>query len=167
MMPEILFGSTNGRNTYEILASPAYIHMVGQREEFSHNDFKKINDVYCSQKCTKKLKECKNNGYPGRDCNDCICPVGYTGKKSIDTRAGSNVALVVEKVETEELIPCVQNKGLEIKYRHDKGATGLVLCGSYENIIIPPTFSRTLLIYHGLEESHEVRISYKERKRKK
>uniref|UniRef100_A0A0N5BTP7 Astacin domain-containing protein n=1 Tax=Strongyloides papillosus TaxID=174720 RepID=A0A0N5BTP7_STREA len=203
MMPEISFGSKNGRNAYEVLKSKAYIHMVGQREEFSHNDLKKINDVYCKGLCARKFKGCKHGGYFSSDYCVCNCPPGYAGKTctkiaksvgycgrkkrlfateskrrlvlkgkkkcviAIDTRAGRNVALVVEKVETERLLPCVQNKGLEIKYRYDKGATGLVLCGSYRNISIPPTFSRTLLIYHGLENNHEVRISYREVKRRK
>uniref|UniRef100_A0A0N5B500 Astacin domain-containing protein n=1 Tax=Strongyloides papillosus TaxID=174720 RepID=A0A0N5B500_STREA len=87
------------------------------------------------------------------------CVIGFYSKPR------TNLALVVKKVKTTKRTPCVENKGIEIKYRHDKGATGLVLCGSYKDVVIKPTFSRAVMIYLGQNKDDMITLSYREVRR--
>uniref|UniRef100_A0A0N5BL85 Metalloendopeptidase n=1 Tax=Strongyloides papillosus TaxID=174720 RepID=A0A0N5BL85_STREA len=202
MMPPLRYGTKNNQKAYETLESPYYENMVGQREEYSHNDLKKINDVYCGGLCVRKAKNCKHGSYPSPDCGVCNCPLGYAGKTctalassfgncghtslsatrkvktlvlkghvkciiAINSKAGTNVAITVKSMKTDKFSPCVEGRGLEVKYRHDKGATGLCLCGSYKNVPIPPTFSAALVMFHGNKDDHELHLTYQEVKRKK
>uniref|UniRef100_A0A0N5CBC4 Metalloendopeptidase n=1 Tax=Strongyloides papillosus TaxID=174720 RepID=A0A0N5CBC4_STREA len=47
MMPNITEGAIKGKKAYGTKGSKYYEYMVGQREEFSFSDIKKINDVFC------------------------------------------------------------------------------------------------------------------------
>uniref|UniRef100_A0A0N4Z3G8 Metalloendopeptidase n=1 Tax=Parastrongyloides trichosuri TaxID=131310 RepID=A0A0N4Z3G8_PARTI len=59
-----------------------YNDMLGQRDDYTHNDIKLLNDWYCGNKCTPKVKGCKNGGYPDPlVCGQCRCPRGYAGKQ--------------------------------------------------------------------------------------
>uniref|UniRef100_A0A0N5BZD6 Metalloendopeptidase n=1 Tax=Strongyloides papillosus TaxID=174720 RepID=A0A0N5BZD6_STREA len=200
MMPNITEGAMKGKKAYTTKGSKLYENMVGQREEFSFSDIKKINDVFCGGQCGKKLRNCKNGGYPSPNCGICNCPSGYKGKycEKLEASQGdcgkrflyakrreqtltlkglkkcvigfyskprTNLALVVKKVKTTKRTPCVENKGIEIKYRHDKGATGLVLCGSYKDVVIKPTFSRAVMIYLGQNKDDMITLSYREVRR--
>uniref|UniRef100_A0A0N4ZD33 Metalloendopeptidase n=1 Tax=Parastrongyloides trichosuri TaxID=131310 RepID=A0A0N4ZD33_PARTI len=61
---------------------PAYRNMMGQRYDFSFNDYKLLNLHYCKKKCGKKPIVCDNNGYPDpNDCTRCKCPTGFRGSK--------------------------------------------------------------------------------------
>uniref|UniRef100_A0A0N4Z3G7 Metalloendopeptidase n=1 Tax=Parastrongyloides trichosuri TaxID=131310 RepID=A0A0N4Z3G7_PARTI len=71
-----------------------YNDMLGQRNDFTHNDLKLLNDWYCGNKCTPKVKGCKNGGYPDPlVCGQCRCPRGYAGKTctSVEKREGCGV----------------------------------------------------------------------------
>ncbi|CEF69886.1 Astacin-like metalloendopeptidase [Strongyloides ratti] len=199
MMPSQSYKAKKGKKAFNILAEPEYENMVGQRGEFSHNDLKKLNDMYCGNRCVKKLKGCKNGGYPNPDCGKCLCPNGYTGKFctqtqkgfgkcanlwlkatkkvkklsikgiakcyiSITSKPGTKVAIHVVNGLTLDKKPCNDNTGLEIKYRHDRGSTGLCLCGSFKNVTIIPTFSQALLIYYGDRDNNYVNLEYHEYK---
>uniref|UniRef100_A0A0N5A3B3 Metalloendopeptidase n=1 Tax=Parastrongyloides trichosuri TaxID=131310 RepID=A0A0N5A3B3_PARTI len=101
-----LEGSKNGKPTYKSKLHVMYNKMLGQREEFSHNDIKLLNDYYCSGKCPNKVKGCANGGYPDPiHCGRCRCPRGYSGKlcmniKKSDKGCGRNILIATPKSMT-------------------------------------------------------------------
>uniref|UniRef100_A0A0K0FCX5 Astacin domain-containing protein n=1 Tax=Strongyloides venezuelensis TaxID=75913 RepID=A0A0K0FCX5_STRVS len=51
---------------------------------------------------------------------------------------------------------------LEIKYREDKGLTGLLLCGNRKNISFPSLSSKVIVLYSGFNFNVNLTFSYKE-----
>uniref|UniRef100_A0A0K0FQJ6 Metalloendopeptidase n=1 Tax=Strongyloides venezuelensis TaxID=75913 RepID=A0A0K0FQJ6_STRVS len=187
MMPNITEGAKPGKKSYRTKGSKLYENMVGQRGEFSFNDLKKINDVFCGGRCSPKCGACEcPTGYSGKYCEKLAASQGDCGKRFLFakkreqtltikgtpkcvigfySRPRTNLALVVKKVKTTKLTPCIDNKGIEIKYRHDKGATGLVFCGTYSNVVIKPTFSRAVMIYYSHNKDDMISLTYREVRR--
>ncbi|CEF69919.1 Astacin-like metalloendopeptidase [Strongyloides ratti] len=78
---ERTYFSANGKPTYSSKLNPVYDKMLGQRNDFSFNDIKLLNDMYCGKRCPKKIKGCINGGYPDpKNCDSCKCPPGYRTK---------------------------------------------------------------------------------------
>uniref|UniRef100_A0A0N5B205 Metalloendopeptidase n=1 Tax=Strongyloides papillosus TaxID=174720 RepID=A0A0N5B205_STREA len=189
------YNSKNKKNTIEA-HKPYYNMMMGQRDEFSFNDYKLINRHYCSKICKSKLV-CHNSAYQDiNNCGVCKCPNGYKGKycqdiESSDPKCGQTqlqaykkvhylkfkgkntctylitapknrkVKLNIILVKTMDKKICTPKSGLEVKYRKDKGAAGLNLCGTYKNIELKSK-SRTVLIqYNGKRDDNQFLISYK------
>ncbi|KAI6170121.1 Zinc metalloproteinase [Aphelenchoides besseyi] len=76
---------------------PNYQSTMGQRNELTFNDVKKINSAYCASSCPFPLK-CRNSGYYLRNCQRCICPTGLGGKHctkaaKTKTECGSEINL--------------------------------------------------------------------------
>ncbi|KAL3102513.1 hypothetical protein niasHS_001255 [Heterodera schachtii] len=58
---------------------PSYQYTMGYRGGLSFKDAKMINLHYCSKVCPSDLA-CKNGGYTNpNNCNQCLCPAGYSG----------------------------------------------------------------------------------------
>uniref|UniRef100_A0A0N4ZDX2 Metalloendopeptidase n=1 Tax=Parastrongyloides trichosuri TaxID=131310 RepID=A0A0N4ZDX2_PARTI len=57
--------------------------------------------------------------------------------------------------------PCAEGLGLEIKNRHDKGTTGLCLCGKNENVKMKGIFSQVFVQYHGENDDDFAILKYK------
>ncbi|CEF69931.1 Metallopeptidase, catalytic domain-containing protein [Strongyloides ratti] len=58
-----------------------YHKMCGFKNEFSFNDYKLLNSLYCQNECTYTCIPCQNGGYQNpKFCDSCICPPGYKGK---------------------------------------------------------------------------------------
>uniref|UniRef100_A0A0N4Z8E9 Metalloendopeptidase n=1 Tax=Parastrongyloides trichosuri TaxID=131310 RepID=A0A0N4Z8E9_PARTI len=77
-------------------------NMLGQQYELSFNDYKILNNYYCSKNCKKSKIKCKNNGYlNSNNCKSCICPNGYVGKRceniQINKKECGNNTLVARK----------------------------------------------------------------------
>ncbi|KAL3087732.1 hypothetical protein niasHS_008032 [Heterodera schachtii] len=50
--------------------------------ELSFKDAAIINKIYCDENCKNTENKCQNGGYPNpKNCNQCLCPVGYGGEK--------------------------------------------------------------------------------------
>lgn len=75
------YGSKNNKPVFKAKISSYYNEMFAKFDYFSHNDKKFLNDIYCSNKCKKKISKCENGGYPHPSCTKCICPRGFEGKK--------------------------------------------------------------------------------------
>uniref|UniRef100_A0A0K0FQ45 Metalloendopeptidase n=1 Tax=Strongyloides venezuelensis TaxID=75913 RepID=A0A0K0FQ45_STRVS len=75
------YGSKNNVHAYKSKLSPYYIRMNGKIQEFSYNDIKLLNDLYCDEICKNKIKGCKNSEYPSNKCTVCRCPKEFTGKQ--------------------------------------------------------------------------------------
>uniref|UniRef100_A0A0K0FQD4 Metalloendopeptidase n=1 Tax=Strongyloides venezuelensis TaxID=75913 RepID=A0A0K0FQD4_STRVS len=73
------FASKNGKPVYQSKISPYYEQMAGKFEDFSYNDKKILNDLYCNGLCYDKHKICKNNGYLSGSCKSCTCPLVFSG----------------------------------------------------------------------------------------
>ncbi|CEF69553.1 Astacin-like metalloendopeptidase [Strongyloides ratti] len=80
----------------------------------------------------------------------------------IKSQVGTRIEIDLKSVNTTEIIPCFENMGLEIKYRLDKGTTGLCLCGKYENIKLISDDNTVLISYNGKNEKHNFILKYKQ-----
>ncbi|KAL3114050.1 hypothetical protein niasHT_014953 [Heterodera trifolii] len=50
--------------------------------ELSFKDAAIINKIYCNENCKNVENRCQKGGYPNpKNCNQCLCPVGYSGEK--------------------------------------------------------------------------------------
>ncbi|KAL3088723.1 hypothetical protein niasHS_008942 [Heterodera schachtii] len=50
--------------------------------ELSFKDAAIINKIYCDENCKNTENKCQRGGYPNpKNCNQCLCPVGYGGEK--------------------------------------------------------------------------------------
>ncbi|KAL3121308.1 hypothetical protein niasHT_008290 [Heterodera trifolii] len=50
--------------------------------ELSFKDAAIINKIYCDENCKNVENRCQKGGYPNpKNCNQCLCPVGYSGEK--------------------------------------------------------------------------------------
>ncbi|CEF70658.1 Astacin-like metalloendopeptidase [Strongyloides ratti] len=56
---------------------------------------------------------------------------------------------------------CIENKGLEIKYRKDKGAMGLNLCDRYKDIYLKSEDNNVLIQYKGYRHIDTAIIEFK------
>uniref|UniRef100_A0A0K0ERP1 Metalloendopeptidase n=1 Tax=Strongyloides stercoralis TaxID=6248 RepID=A0A0K0ERP1_STRER len=57
-----------------------YAYTMGQTSQPSFLDYKKLNYLYCSNKCKQKKTNCFNGGYPDpNNCNKCKCINGFAG----------------------------------------------------------------------------------------
>ncbi|KAL3119817.1 hypothetical protein niasHT_005877 [Heterodera trifolii] len=128
--------------------------------ELSFKDAAIINKIYCNENCKNVENRCQKGGYPNpKNCNQCLCPVGYSGEKcemvENDGKCQTDGATEIEadwqirtlkprpkdgkKVITklkwlnEKVLNCGDPCGtfrVEIKYRKDKRARGAFICCS-------------------------------------
>uniref|UniRef100_A0A1I7SG82 Metalloendopeptidase n=1 Tax=Bursaphelenchus xylophilus TaxID=6326 RepID=A0A1I7SG82_BURXY len=71
--------SYNGHPSIRAI-DPNYQMTMGQRQELTFNDVKKINLAYCPFRCLLKL-DCQYSGYTDpKDCSKCRCPSGLSGQ---------------------------------------------------------------------------------------
>ncbi|CEF69887.1 Astacin-like metalloendopeptidase [Strongyloides ratti] len=80
MLQNTTYGSKNGQPVFNSKLSPYYDYMIGQRNDYSHNDLKLINSFYCPNFCITKIEPCFNGGYPHPYCQACVCPEGFEGR---------------------------------------------------------------------------------------
>uniref|UniRef100_A0A0N5BUR6 Astacin domain-containing protein n=1 Tax=Strongyloides papillosus TaxID=174720 RepID=A0A0N5BUR6_STREA len=58
---------------------PYYENQISKYNDFSFNDYKRLNLLYCKDIC-KKSKTCGNYGYYGNNCDSCECFYPFHGK---------------------------------------------------------------------------------------
>uniref|UniRef100_A0A0K0FI60 Astacin domain-containing protein n=1 Tax=Strongyloides venezuelensis TaxID=75913 RepID=A0A0K0FI60_STRVS len=69
---------------------------------------------------------------------------------SIKSKNGKKVHFNIENLYKPHVQDCNRNVILIVKYREDKGAGGLSLCGNYTNISFPPLSSEVYFIYSNI-----------------
>uniref|UniRef100_A0A0N4ZLS5 Metalloendopeptidase n=1 Tax=Parastrongyloides trichosuri TaxID=131310 RepID=A0A0N4ZLS5_PARTI len=152
------------------------------------NDTCKDSQVVCKNSGylnPNKCNECKcPNGYIGttceyieisdRDCDnaeliatnqiDSLFKVGYKNCTfRIKSLSGNKIIIYVKEINTNEEKPCLENNGLEIKYRKDKGAMGLCLCGYYNrSFMLTSENDEVLVMYRGKTMFNYFQIMYHE-----
>uniref|UniRef100_A0AAF5D3J5 Metalloendopeptidase n=1 Tax=Strongyloides stercoralis TaxID=6248 RepID=A0AAF5D3J5_STRER len=132
----------------------------------------------------KNCEKCKcPNGYIGNNCekivgNDKKCGslqlinshknprnIIIKGNKSCTylIKAPNNyvIKLNIKDVLLTKQRFCIEKKGLEIKYRKDKGAMGLNLCDRYKNIYLKSEDNNVLIQYNGYKNIDKAVIRYK------
>uniref|UniRef100_A0AAF5D3V6 Metalloendopeptidase n=1 Tax=Strongyloides stercoralis TaxID=6248 RepID=A0AAF5D3V6_STRER len=80
----------------------------------------------------------------------------------IKSKIGTKIKITLISLNTKEIIPCFENMGLEIKYRLDKGTTGLCLCGKYKNIQLNSDDNTVLIQYNGENKNHHFILKYQQ-----
>uniref|UniRef100_A0A0K0FWU4 EGF-like domain-containing protein n=1 Tax=Strongyloides venezuelensis TaxID=75913 RepID=A0A0K0FWU4_STRVS len=80
---------------------------------------------------------------------------------SIKAKKGKKVQFNILNLTSSIKNDCKLGFGLEVKYRKDKGASGLRLCGNYKNIFFPALTSEVILIFNNIG-SNKLEFSYKE-----
>uniref|UniRef100_A0A0N5CI72 Astacin domain-containing protein n=1 Tax=Strongyloides papillosus TaxID=174720 RepID=A0A0N5CI72_STREA len=82
MLYDFSFGATKKNEV--VFKSKLYPHYENMRKNInyyiSHNDKRRLNEIYCSGMCIGKPL-CKNGGYYSDNyCNICTCPFGFKGR---------------------------------------------------------------------------------------
>uniref|UniRef100_A0A0N5C0Q5 ZnMc domain-containing protein n=1 Tax=Strongyloides papillosus TaxID=174720 RepID=A0A0N5C0Q5_STREA len=146
----------------------------------------KGNKLFCNNNGYPDPKKCHcrcPNGYTGKYCQ-YIKELGkkcgnkkLVAKKSkqilknsgegscnylITSEKGTKIALTLISSNTTKIIPCFQKMGVEIKYRSDKGTTGLCLCGEFKNIALKSDDNTVLIQYNGKNDNDQFKLSYKQ-----
>uniref|UniRef100_A0A0N5BJ64 Metalloendopeptidase n=1 Tax=Strongyloides papillosus TaxID=174720 RepID=A0A0N5BJ64_STREA len=132
------------------------------------------------KKCRQKKCRCPD-GFVGQQCtsikpNKDFCgkrirratrqlqDVIIDGKKNcfyyIRSPRYTKIRIIVTEIKTKTVYPCYKDMGLEIKYRHNKGATGLCLCGNYRRYALNPFNSRVLVHYKGQSAEDKLHLRY-------
>uniref|UniRef100_A0A0N5BKW5 Astacin domain-containing protein n=1 Tax=Strongyloides papillosus TaxID=174720 RepID=A0A0N5BKW5_STREA len=193
MMFDSSFGSNyDGNHTYMSKFYPFYGSMINEYAEFSFNDYKRLNVLYCKDQC-KKAPKCQNRGYYGSNCDTCNCVYPFAGKfcksysKKVGTCEGSFLkAYSSAKTKTfkeykgecyyiikaknsrkKVKLTIVNFKGvgqykLEVKYRKDKGAAGVLITSDVENFTFPSLSSSVIVTYHADNITNELVLKYQE-----
>uniref|UniRef100_A0AAF5D1Q7 Metalloendopeptidase n=1 Tax=Strongyloides stercoralis TaxID=6248 RepID=A0AAF5D1Q7_STRER len=148
-----------------------YSRMMGQRKCGSVDN--KTNQLNFTVK-----PKCRNGGYLDfNNCSKCICPTGYTGDLcretiSSDSECG-NTTFKVNKTRTQLIFKdkrnfyvnapyngdiCTEDFAYQIKYRRDRGATGLLLCGHHQMPIKLKSETSSILIQYKGTDSHSLLV---------
>uniref|UniRef100_A0A0K0EH05 Metalloendopeptidase n=1 Tax=Strongyloides stercoralis TaxID=6248 RepID=A0A0K0EH05_STRER len=187
---DVYYYSKKYHRTYSPIQESLYMPMLGQRDDFTHNDIKLLNDLYCGNVCSTKIKGCKNGGYPDpKNCSQCRCPPGFTStlcdkvedstgvcdkkilfatkkEKTLQLRtsgrcthliispAKTRVQILIDDSVTKYDKICTTKGSLEIRYRHNKGLTGLCLCRTVKNHTLEAVSGQVLIRYMGTK-SHK------------
>uniref|UniRef100_A0A0K0F4E1 Metalloendopeptidase n=1 Tax=Strongyloides venezuelensis TaxID=75913 RepID=A0A0K0F4E1_STRVS len=86
MLVPPFYGSKRNKKTYKTKLYPYYERTFSVYKVFSHNDLKRINYLYCGNRCNK-TNDCHRGGYYNLKCDACNCPMGITGKNCEDIEA--------------------------------------------------------------------------------
>ncbi|CEF69557.1 Astacin-like metalloendopeptidase [Strongyloides ratti] len=127
---------------------------------------------------------CKcSNPFSGKFCNILSHSVGACGKDiliarherqalfrkgnskciyKILSKKFSKIFLNLTNLQNNSDEPCLEGTGLEIKYRSNKGITGLCLCGTYTNISLYSEDNIVIVKYFGKKLSDYFRLEYTE-----
>uniref|UniRef100_A0A0N4Z3D3 Metalloendopeptidase n=1 Tax=Parastrongyloides trichosuri TaxID=131310 RepID=A0A0N4Z3D3_PARTI len=165
--PPFAFGKNYTTTIYPYVEY--YMDIMGQTHRFSFNDY--------------------NHGYQGPKCrslqftNESICGKANLTANSTDQYltvrnknctfniTSSNNTFIYLYVVTSvsrnaknptKFLYCYEKDGLEIKYRSDKGATGLCLCGYQRNIRLVSEDNEVTVMWYGHWETHMFSLKYKE-----
>uniref|UniRef100_A0A0N5A3B4 Astacin domain-containing protein n=1 Tax=Parastrongyloides trichosuri TaxID=131310 RepID=A0A0N5A3B4_PARTI len=198
----LLYKSTQyskNKNPVIIPKNSFFYDMMGQEYGLSFNDYKVLNNFYCSSNCINKPNICLNGGYLNpNNCRECLCSNGYGGifchigaskdakclgdfilvspnfvkninlkgkmtcSYAISSSFKTKIKIKVISVFTEVYSPCYEKMGLEVKYFADQGATGLCLCGKFDNITLISETNIIMIEYNGMEDNNYVNIELKQ-----
>uniref|UniRef100_A0A0K0FJE7 Metalloendopeptidase n=1 Tax=Strongyloides venezuelensis TaxID=75913 RepID=A0A0K0FJE7_STRVS len=143
--------------------------------------------ILCNNNGYQDPKNCMQcrcpNGYSGRNCerltkSDKTCLGGQivpsqTDSRTITIKGNQTCTYLIRapigyviKINIKNVIlpgqkTCIEGKGFEIKYRKDKGAMGLNLCGVYRNIFLKSEDNNVIIQYLGKRHIDAAVIGYK------
>uniref|UniRef100_A0A0N4Z8K7 Metalloendopeptidase n=1 Tax=Parastrongyloides trichosuri TaxID=131310 RepID=A0A0N4Z8K7_PARTI len=113
---------------------------------------------YTGEDCSKpknRSKNCTFNEYFA-DGNRTFFNSSGIGRciHYINTTIGDRISVSLPFINTKNADICRTDIGLEVKYKNDKGTTGLCLCGNYKNIIVISESNEVMVTYTGLESTN-------------
>uniref|UniRef100_A0A0K0FXB9 Metalloendopeptidase n=1 Tax=Strongyloides venezuelensis TaxID=75913 RepID=A0A0K0FXB9_STRVS len=121
-------------------------------------------DGFTGQQCTSIKPNRDNCGKRIRKATRQLQDVIIDGKKNcfyyIRSPRYTKIRIIVTEIKTKTVVPCYKDMGLEIKYRHNKGTTGLCLCGNYRRYALNPFNSRVLVHYKGQSVDDKLHLRY-------
>uniref|UniRef100_A0A0N5BU53 Metalloendopeptidase n=1 Tax=Strongyloides papillosus TaxID=174720 RepID=A0A0N5BU53_STREA len=80
MLAKPFFGNiSKNKRTYMSKFYPHYENQISNFYDLSFNDYKRLNLLYCKDKC-KSSKKCAYSGYYGNTCKSCTCFLPFTGQ---------------------------------------------------------------------------------------
>ncbi|CEF69761.1 Astacin-like metalloendopeptidase [Strongyloides ratti] len=133
------------------------------------NDCKKCkcpNGYTKSKVCKKVYSNSKKCGRSGLYATKKLHYVKAAKKISctyhITSKVGTKIKIYVKHSNTKEKNPCFEKMGLEIKYRKDKGAVGLCLCGNYTKFDFVSENRYVMINYNGKSNSNSFKIAFKQ-----
>uniref|UniRef100_A0A0N5B763 Metalloendopeptidase n=1 Tax=Strongyloides papillosus TaxID=174720 RepID=A0A0N5B763_STREA len=143
-----------------------YNYTIGQENDYTFNDVKLINYLYCNDTCKNDTTplECENFSYRDpKNCSQCRCPHGFAGTnctilqpQSDPDKCGTHYYNATDKVSNMTKTG-IMNCTFHIKAEHGGNITVTV-----ENVVAsPPDPSKFLLCFSkmGLEIKHKIDTS--------
>uniref|UniRef100_A0A0N5BU54 EGF-like domain-containing protein n=1 Tax=Strongyloides papillosus TaxID=174720 RepID=A0A0N5BU54_STREA len=80
MFARPFFGSNSrDKHTYKFKSYSYYKKQIKEFNEFSFNDYKRLNILYCKNQC-KESEKCENFGFHGDNCDSCKCFFPFRGR---------------------------------------------------------------------------------------
>uniref|UniRef100_A0A0K0F198 Astacin domain-containing protein n=1 Tax=Strongyloides venezuelensis TaxID=75913 RepID=A0A0K0F198_STRVS len=80
MFAKPFFGSkSRDKRTYKLKTYSDYNKQIKEFNEFSFNDYKRLNILYCKDECKNSIR-CENFGYHGDNCDSCKCFFPFRGR---------------------------------------------------------------------------------------
>ncbi|CEF69891.1 Astacin-like metalloendopeptidase [Strongyloides ratti] len=119
---------------------------------------------FAGSKCEKQIKSSSACGTTFRRAWSCVKQINVKGIAKcsyfIKSLKNKRVKIIIDKSETEPNEHCYKNMGVEIKYRDNKGVSGVCLCGSYSNLTFISENNFAVVVYHGFNETNRINIRY-------
>uniref|UniRef100_A0A0N4ZM00 Astacin domain-containing protein n=1 Tax=Parastrongyloides trichosuri TaxID=131310 RepID=A0A0N4ZM00_PARTI len=139
-------------NYYNIKAFPNVTCQNGGFYNFKTNDCTCPNG-YIGRDCST-LQQMPNCGFQNNSAETSEKYIFACGNKTcyyeINSTRNKSIEIEILTVNTKNVTPCVPYNALEIRHREDKGATGLSLCGHYNDTISLTSISKKVFIgYNG------------------
>uniref|UniRef100_A0A0K0F3J0 Astacin domain-containing protein n=1 Tax=Strongyloides venezuelensis TaxID=75913 RepID=A0A0K0F3J0_STRVS len=131
------------------------------------------NRFFTGQSC-EKILEHDSSICGSKQYFDASSTKGYLTAKNIKgpcyywikPKKNRNTKIVIKNVHFDGKVSCVDDKGLFIHYRKDKGVTPLCLFKDNENFTLPLLPNDVYIIFSGLGQNNSFSISYQAVKQK-
>uniref|UniRef100_A0A0N4Z7J4 Metalloendopeptidase n=1 Tax=Parastrongyloides trichosuri TaxID=131310 RepID=A0A0N4Z7J4_PARTI len=138
--------------------------------------------INCSRNGYPDFRNCSRcicpSGFVGRDCNavnsnpsGCNSSMIIVANRTLIKGSGikrcinyvvtfenKRLNITIESLHASKAKICLQGISVEVKYRKDKGATGLLFCGEHKNKTIITETHDALIFYYGREEKNFMNI---------
>uniref|UniRef100_A0A0N5BH21 Astacin domain-containing protein n=1 Tax=Strongyloides papillosus TaxID=174720 RepID=A0A0N5BH21_STREA len=188
--PNLIHLIEKGKRTFRSKFDSSYEKQIGGLGLYSFNDYKRLNVLYCKDQCKQAPKcqnrgyygnNCKTCKcvYPfaGESCKSYAKKIGTCEEsflkayskpktKTFKKYTGECYYIIEAKNNRKKVkLTIVNFKGvgqykLEVKYRNDKGAAGLLITRDVKNIVFPSLSSSVIVTYHTYNTSNALTIKY-------
>uniref|UniRef100_A0A0N4Z8G8 Metalloendopeptidase n=1 Tax=Parastrongyloides trichosuri TaxID=131310 RepID=A0A0N4Z8G8_PARTI len=80
----------------------------------------------------------------------------------ITSAVNTTISLTIVESSMEYAMPCYESVGIDIKYKADKSATGLCLCGYHTDVNLVSDDNQILIVYNGKKRENKLIFTYQQ-----